>query len=356
MNQARLEHAACVEKATSLPPRLYSDPGQYDAEVAHVFRREWHSVARIDELATPGDYVCVDLFGDPIVIVRDADGSVRAMSRVCRHRGMPIVEGCGNANGFTCPYHRWTYGLDGALRGAPAMERSAGFDRSVHALPALRAEVWQGWVFVNLDPNAVPLAPRLAALAALLEPHALADMRVATTLHYASPWNWKLMVENFMESYHHIGVHAATLQPTHPAFSTHVEDLAGPFVLLENPGKTPEVPPFWAGCVFPFHMFGLTRGSRPFCTWYRMQIRSHAYFDLDIKILVPPAIADKPDAARALAATIDRIHREDIVVCEGVQRGLRASLAAPGRMSYLEKGNWLFHEYLIERLKGEMAP
>lgn len=345
-------HAARVEEARSLPPSWYVEPQRYAQEVARIFRREWLAVARLDEVATPGDYACIDLFDEPLVVVRETRDTVRVMSRICRHRAMPILEGRGHARSFSCPYHHWTYALDGTLLGSPAMESAVGFDRGAERLPELRVEIWQGWIFANFDPDAAPLGPRLAPLAALLEPHALSEMRVATTLRYDSPWNWKVMVENFMESYHHVGPHAATLQPTHPAFGSRVENLGGPFAVLENPGRTGDVPPFWACGVFPAHLFALTRGPRPFCTWYQMHVRSEVEFLLEIKILVPPAVASRPDAVQAIATMIDRVHREDIVVCEGVQRGLRARLAAPGRMSHLERANWLFHEYLIERLPG----
>ena len=151
--------------ATTLAPRSYTDPAHYDREVERIFRREWIAVAREDQVPRPGHYVAFDLLGEPLVAVRGGDGEVRVLSRVCRHRWMPIVErGVGRRSAFQCPYHLWTYALDGHLVGAPEMDRTPGFDRTACRLPALRVELWQGWVFANFDPDAAPLAPRLAGL------------------------------------------------------------------------------------------------------------------------------------------------------------------------------------------------
>src|SRR5512139_2237819 len=117
-------------RASTLPPRCYVDPAFYEREVESIFRREWHCVARVDQLPEPGSYLAFDLVGEPLVAVRDLEGRLRVLSRVCRHRWMPVVEGRGRARSFQCPYHRWTYGLDGALLGAPEMDRSEGFERA----------------------------------------------------------------------------------------------------------------------------------------------------------------------------------------------------------------------------------
>ena len=112
----------------ALPARYYHGAEHFELERERIFQREWHAVARFDHLPDAGDYRAIDLFGEPIVLVRDEDSRLRALSRICRHRAFPIVEGEGNAKRLTCPYHRWSYDLRGQLRAAPCMEAVAGFD------------------------------------------------------------------------------------------------------------------------------------------------------------------------------------------------------------------------------------
>ena len=168
-----------------------------------MFGHDWLCVGRASTIPEPGDWFTVTLLGEPLIVVRDKGGAVRVLSAVCQHRGMQVVEGCGHATTLRCPYHHWTYGLDGRLLGAPAMERTEGFAKGDFGLPALAVEEWQGFVFCNFDAAAPPLGPTLARI----EPHVanwhLAEA-VATptfTLHDL-PWNWKVMFENFNDGYH----------------------------------------------------------------------------------------------------------------------------------------------------------
>ena len=136
-------------------------------------------------------------------MARAKDGAIHAFSSVCRHRGMEVTEGEGTCTTFTCPYHHWVYGLDGRLLGAPAMERTHDFDKKDWGLPNLAVEVWQGFVFVNLDRDAAPLAPTLARYEPFLEHYHLADCVCPGTFTLTDlPWNWKVMFENFNDGYH----------------------------------------------------------------------------------------------------------------------------------------------------------
>ena len=163
-------HAALApERAESLPPELYWRADVYALELERIFARDWMCIGRVEQVERPGDWLRVDLAGEPLVVTRDESGRLRALSRACRHRGLDLLCGSderrGHAARFECPYHLWSYGLDGRLLGAPEMRCAAGFERWSVRLPELPLEVWQGYVFVCLDPAAAPLAPRLRELA-----------------------------------------------------------------------------------------------------------------------------------------------------------------------------------------------
>ncbi len=348
---------------TTLAPERYTSPERFAHEAERILRRGWICVARADQLAEPGDYVAVDLLGEPLLAVRADDRVLRVLSRVCRHRYMPLVEaGCGRARRLSCPYHRWTYGLDGRLVGAPDMQRTPGFERAAIALPSLPVEVWHGFVFTNLDPGAAPLAPRLERLSDTIAPWEIAGLRTLDPLVFEHDWNWKIMVENFIESYHHRGPHAGTLQPLAPASGTWAEDTSGPFIVLHNPAKggapLPTLFPtrpklgdthlgeFVVAAVFPTLMFSLQPDGM---FWYRMEPCAVDRIRLFIHPCLPAAEAGDSgyvERVGMLRAYVDAIHREDIVACTGVQQGVRARLARAGWLSHLEKPIAQFHRWL----------
>ncbi len=337
--------------ARALPAECYLDEDFFQLEVDRVFRRDWHAVARRDQLPQPGDYRAIDLLGTPLVLVRDEEHRLRAYSRICLHRAFPIVSGSGNAKRLVCPFHRWSYDLDGRLRAAPLMDQVTGFDRDTFRLPELPLEEWQGFVMVSTNAHAEPLAPRMKPLDELLDPLGFCDFVSADVLEFDSPWNWKVMVENFMESYHHQGPHAETLQRTNPAKGTHALDLKGPFAALENPGVG-GAPPFWVFQVFPTLLFALGRGDRPLGSWYEMEIDRRDHLHLRIHILASEKDAADPGTMAFFRDYLNTIHHQDIPMCEGVQRGLKSPLWEPGRLSNHEATLLRFHRYLAERLTG----
>jgi phenylpropionate dioxygenase-like ring-hydroxylating dioxygenase large terminal subunit len=207
-----------VNQARLLPPVIYTSQEFYEFEKSAIFLREWLCVGRENEIPNPGDYLSRTIAGEPLIVARRADGEITVMSAVCRHRGMVIVEGQGQCQRFTCPYHQWVYGLDGALLGAPAMDRAVGFDRADFSLPRLAVELWQGFVFANFDHEAPPIGPRLRKIDAILERF---DLPSTTTLQGKTlehlPWNWKVMMENFNDPYHASRLHGPlqTFAPSH---------------------------------------------------------------------------------------------------------------------------------------------
>jgi phenylpropionate dioxygenase-like ring-hydroxylating dioxygenase large terminal subunit len=159
-----------------MAPRHYVDPALFERERDRVFGGQWVPVCRVEDVRNAGDFVTYDLAGDPVVVTRTRDGALRALANVCRHRNMILVEGAGNVPALQCPYHRWTYDLDGALVAAPQFGDVDGFDRSAHCLPHLAVDTWQGFVLVNTDVDAAPLGPRLAGLDAVVDRYGMADM------------------------------------------------------------------------------------------------------------------------------------------------------------------------------------
>ncbi|MFT7245614.1 MAG: nitrite reductase/ring-hydroxylating ferredoxin subunit [Candidatus Azotimanducaceae bacterium] len=339
-----------VHSASTLPAEQYTSEVVFEREVERIFRKEWFPVARADQLQTVGDYLVHDFFGDEIIVVRDQTGHLNAFSNICLHRGCPILAGAGNLNGthISCPYHKWAYELDGRLRGAPLMGQAEGFVAGSNQLEMLGLEEWQGWVFLNTDSEAKPLAPRLAELDEKLSDYGFADLRHVKTLSFSSPWNWKIMVENFMESYHHMGAHLETLNQAFPAQGTYGEKVQGNYLLLENPSvDSDQIPPFWAGCILPATLFALIRSNdTPYGVWYQLDIKSRYLFELKIHILVHESIADDADAIDSIVASTTAIHLEDIPMCEGVWKGVNSNFYKQGRLSHLEECLWQFYRYL----------
>jgi phenylpropionate dioxygenase-like ring-hydroxylating dioxygenase large terminal subunit len=346
------EVASSPDEARALPAECYRDPDFYLEELERVMRPEWHAVARADQLPNSGDYRAVDIYGEPILLVRDAELRLRAYSGVCLHRAFPFADGEGNAKRFVCPYHRWAYDLDGRLCAAPLMENTKGFDRDSQRLPELALEEWQGFVLVNTDSQAAPLGPRLASLSEKLTAFNYADLRTIGVLEYDSPWNWKVMVENFMESYHHLGPHVDNLQRSNPAAGTHAEKLDGPCSVIENP-PSGAADPLWVGIVFPDLLFSLSRAEEPYGVWYEMQVDGPAHFRLRIHALASEALAANDAFREGFSAALDEIHQQDIEVCLGIQRGLESRLWRPGRLNAVhEETMWKFHRYLADQMLG----
>lgn len=210
-----------IDAAFSAPPRCYTDPDIFELERRKIFARDWICIGRAADIAEPGDYIAAELPGAELMAVRQKDGSIKALSRVCRHRGALVApEGTGHGGVFSCPYHRWTYELDGGLRAAPGMEGNPAFRREACALPTFRSEIWEGFIFVSLDPNARPLAPSLAPLSAMIGKYGIADWASAFAVEDVWEANWKVAFENAAESYHHIGFHRESLDPVLPGLAT----------------------------------------------------------------------------------------------------------------------------------------
>ena len=217
--------AAALERGETLPWSWYVDPAVAAFERERIFRRAWQYAGRTGEVARPGDYVATRAGELPVVLVRDTDGELRAFLNVCRHRGSLLCEGSGNAKTLRCPYHAWTYDLDGSLRAAPRSNREPGFEREELGLRPLAVDTWGPFVFVHPDFDAAPLAETLGDLPAAV---ASAGVDVAALRFHHRSWsryeaNWKICAENFLECYH--------CAVAHPGFSAVIDVSADGYAL-----------------------------------------------------------------------------------------------------------------------------
>ena len=198
-------------EAETLPPACYHDPEFYRREVERIFTAGWMVVGRVDHLAAKGDYLTVDYAEVRLFVVRDLGGTIRAFANTCRHRGARLLEGRGNCRSIVCPYHAWTYSLDGALKGAAGMEETHGFRKEDYGLVEARVETWGGFLFVSVAPDSPGLAGWLGDLPDALAMYRLEDMVTTRRVAYDVACNWKVWVENFMEGYHIPTVHRASI-------------------------------------------------------------------------------------------------------------------------------------------------
>jgi phenylpropionate dioxygenase-like ring-hydroxylating dioxygenase large terminal subunit len=368
------------EGPRGLPPACYTSPEFYARETDRIFRRDWLCIGRADEVAEPGDYLSLELFGEPLVMVRDGAGEVRVLSRICRHRAMPVVSGAGHARTFVCPYHTWTYALDGRLLGAPEMSKTPGFAPADCSLPSLRSEVWEGFVFVSFDPQAPALGPSLAGLAGLFQNYDLAGLKTVRRVVFDMDcgWNWKLMCENFMEPYHHIGTHRQSLEPLMPARRSVTLEPDGPYAVVHmryREGDRSTEHERWGAAALPvverlseeernratlIHIFptGLLTLLPDHVEFYRLAPEGPSRVRLEKLICVSPEAGARATLEAELAQIVKgflTIRDEDVAICRAVQEGLGSRFAEPGRLCHLERAIWQFARYVATRV-ADVAP
>ena len=357
--------------AVAMPPAVYASAEMLALEQSHLFPKEWICVGRASAIAEPGAYLTYEIAGQPIVVLRDRAGSVRAFSNVCLHRMSVLLEGHGRTSAIVCPYHAWSYNLDGSLRGAPHMERTTGFRKDAYRLPELRTETWQGWIYVTLDPDVPPVADRLAPLTAMIEQYRMEDYVETFREEHVWNTNWKLLAENFMESYHLPMLHRATVGPHSKmeemdcppgldTFNYHwITKEASLPIGNAHPDNT-VLQGAWRKttallAIYPTHLITLTPGY----FWYlilapRGVHRVHMVFGGGLS---PEFIRDPrgEEYLATLKALLDEVNAEDRRGVEAVFRGVQAPLAKPGHLSHLERPNYDFARYLARRIADQDA-
>jgi Rieske 2Fe-2S family protein len=227
--------------ATTLPQRYFISSEVFAEEQAAIFSAQWVLVGHQSQIGQPGDYFVQEVAGESLIIARDREGTIRGFYNVCRHRGTRLCEDrSGHSSTIQCPYHAWTYGLDGRLIGVPHMESVPGFDKADYSLHAVNLGVWEGFIFVNLAEDPMPLEKWFAPLAGKFSQWNMPRLRSARRIEYDVRANWKLMFENYSECYHCPGVHPM-LSKVSPYDSAENDLTEGPFLggfMKVNKGKS----------------------------------------------------------------------------------------------------------------------
>ena len=235
--------------AESLPPWCYTSDAFYRREVEEILVKSWNLVGRVDEIPGPGDYRVFDLCGRSAIVVRGDDGEIRAFANTCRHRGTRLLDDAGHGRAIICPYHAWTYRLDGTLFGCRGMEKTRGFDRAANSLAPVRLGTWAGFVFVCFSEACADLETWLGDLPEQFGSYRFETFELVRRKHYDLDCNWKLYIENAMEDYHtptvhksSIGLQETNLIPTIGEWdSIHMESEATIAVLPEDTTPFPHV-------------------------------------------------------------------------------------------------------------------
>ncbi len=198
----------------TLPAAYYVDPAVFRREMERFFFDRWICIGREDEIDAPGKFVTRDVAGESIIVTRDNAGALSAMYNVCRHRGTRMCEETSGkfAGRIQCPYHAWTYALNGDCIGANGMQDSPSFQKSEHGLHKVSVDVWDGHVFVHMGKNAPALASALAPLPEKFAPWGMSDLRLAKRSAYQLAANWKLIIQNYSECLHCPSIHPALLK------------------------------------------------------------------------------------------------------------------------------------------------
>ena len=355
-------------EASGLPARCYTDDAFFRAELAHIHRRNWLFAGRADELAGRGDYRAIETVGGPVIVLRDGAGSLRAFANCCRHRGSLLLEGSGNIRAISCPYHAWSYRLDGSLIGAPDMDRTIGFDKAAQGLAPVRLATWQGFIFVNFDDEAPDLMTHLGNLPEVLGSYRFDEMVCTWRSEIDCRCNWKLLVENSLESYHTGLVHARTVG----AQSSITPATTGNWVTLQVLSDTsvavltdkPPFPPIegladeatrgtYFTMILPTTQFACAQDSM---WWLAMCPIAPDRTMLSLGGCFPKPTAALPDFARHAALYYERwtrVAEEDVGMLEKQQRGLGSLLYRPGRLSWRDDLVHAVHEWVMARVPGE---
>jgi phenylpropionate dioxygenase-like ring-hydroxylating dioxygenase large terminal subunit len=350
---------AALDQGYTLPATWYTDPAVYAAERQRIFRRCWQYVGLTEQVAQPGDFFTCQIADVPVIVARDQEGTLRAFINVCRHRGHAVAtEASGHCTVFQCPYHAWSYNLDGSLRGAPGMREEPDFDRDAFPLFTAQVETWGPFVFVNLDLDAAPLAATLGTLPDLVAQTGvrLTEVRRRMRREVEIAANWKIVVDNYLECYH--------CPVAHPGF-TQLIDL-NQYVIKEyeyfstqgGPQKdsrglydaSGDVADGFYGFLWPNFTVNVYPGPGNVSLNLFVPIgpnRTLAIYDYCFVEEV------SEEESREFIAFVQQVQSEDIALCETVQRGLATGYLDRGKLMLRQELALRHFQRLVHRFLGE---
>jgi choline monooxygenase len=356
--------AAPLAQAYTIPAAWYTDPRVAHLELQSVFSRNWQAVGRLAQLEKPGDYITASVANEPIVVVRGRDGKLRAFYNVCRHHAMTVMnEPCGHAEHMRCPYHGWTYNLEGELRGMTEFEGVKNFERADNGLVPVRVEPWENFVFVNLDPSAPSLHDFLGSLVKLVKPLGFGQLKFVERRSYIQNCNWKVYVDNFLDGGYHV-------PHMHKGLNS-VLDYTN--YTIENVDRCcVQSSPVSVDAKSEASAAATRKGDRAYYFWQYPNFMLNWYEGyLDTNLVLPLGVdrcqvifdfyfgdtseANMPYVRQSMGVS-ELVQQEDIVICDGVQRGLSSRAYQAGRLSVRrEAGEHLFHRLLAADLKDSRA-
>ncbi len=332
-----------LQRGMTLPASWYSDPETLRLEHERIFRGSWQYAGPLEQVAEPGAFFTCQVGDVPVVVVRDRTGGLRGFVNVCRHRGHLVASGCGRRETLQCPYHAWTYELDGSLRAAPRSEREDGFDHADWSLHPVLVETWGPLVFVNPDVGAAPLAETLGELPAQMaargiEPAGFEYRGRSRELVVAA--NWKIVVENFLECYH--------CPVAHKSFSRLIDVDPDSYLLTTGAWSSSQYGPVQSGNgrALPYEPVGEIRSSQFHYVWPNWTLNTFPG-PAHVRVLVfqpldPDRTATFVDGFWAPGTPDDVIEeitsfgavvgKEDVELVESVHRGLRSGAVEQGRL------------------------
>ena len=329
---------APLAEAQTIPASWYLDPGMFELERKTVFSRSWHFAGRGEQVGVPGQYVTCEIAGEPVVIVRGTDGVLRGFFNVCRHHAAAVMtESCGEASQLQCPYHGWTYALNGDLKTAPDLGPVANFQREAMGLIKIDVAVWKKWVFARLQPGGAPLED-IGGLS-------VTDFHWFERRHYSLECNWKVFVDNYLDGGYHVPFLHKSLDRI-LAYSEYKIETGERFCLQSSPVQTGgQALYYW---IYPNFMINCYRHAMDTnLVISRAVDRTEVIFDFYFTDVSADARARNVASVNAS----DRIQQEDTAICKSVQRGLASRSYSSGRLSARrEAGEHVFHRLVYADL------
>jgi len=358
--------------ASTIPPAWYVDAELYEHERDAIFRAGWVGIGRSERWVEAGAYAAIEIGGVPVIVVRDEDLQLRAYANSCRHRGSQIMVGEGACARFRCPFHFWTYGLDGRLVAAPSMHRTNGFDRAEVGLTEFAAAESHGFAFVSIDSNPPPLGDWLGDFGARHTAWPLEELRLARRREFTVACNWKAFAEVFNEYYHLPYVHPDSidqnyLEPDAPdavsgAYTTQFGRTEGTGGLLDDDRhlQFPAIPGVpereQNGVRYSWLYPNVTFAAGADALWmYEVYPDGPDSCTVAQTVCFPEATMALPDFAERVEHYYERFDvalAEDIPALTQQHAGLKSPFATPGRFSYLEPSVARFASWYAERLLG----